>query len=88
MHDANESLADLDYAFQALAIDEKRITFPPTLWHKFDGGPAKDLQQCWFPGVHGNIGGQAEDPRDAGDFEEIGACTFAWMVSSFQLLHL
>ncbi|EXA31308.1 hypothetical protein FOVG_17361 [Fusarium oxysporum f. sp. pisi HDV247] len=42
---------NLDYAFQALAIDEKRLTFPPTLWHKTADGPAKDLQQCWFPGV-------------------------------------
>uniref|UniRef100_A0A0D2YKL4 T6SS Phospholipase effector Tle1-like catalytic domain-containing protein n=1 Tax=Fusarium oxysporum (strain Fo5176) TaxID=660025 RepID=A0A0D2YKL4_FUSOF len=46
-----------NYAFQALAIDEKRLTFSPTLWHKTADGPAKDLQQCWFPGVHGNIGG-------------------------------
>lgn len=57
------------------------MTFPPTLWHATEGQPAKQLQQCWFPGVHGNIGGQAEDPRDRGDLEEIGDITFAWMVS-------
>jgi len=72
----------VDYAFQALAIDEKRLTFPPTLWHKTDDAPAKDVQQCWFPGVHANIGGQAADPRALGDFEEIGDVTFAWMVST------
>lgn len=33
----------VDYAFQALAIDEKRLTFPHTLWHKTSDGPAKDL---------------------------------------------
>lgn len=55
----NDCSPDLDYAFQALAIDENRITFPPTLWHKTADGPAKDLQQCWFPGVHSNIGGGA-----------------------------
>jgi hypothetical protein len=71
----------VDYAFQALAIDERRLTFPPTLWHKSPDAPAKGLQQCWFPGVHGNIGGQAADPRTAGDQEEIGDITFAWMVS-------
>ncbi|KAJ6089242.1 hypothetical protein N7467_004458 [Penicillium canescens] len=71
-----------NYAFQALAIDEKRQTFLPTLWHKTSDAPAKDLQQCWFPGVHGNIGGQAEDPRIAGDHEEIGDITFAWMVDN------
>lgn len=74
-------LTGVDYAYQALAIDEKRLTFSPTLWHKKEHSPAKELQQCWFPGVHGNIGGQSEDPRSAGDHEEIGDNTFAWMVS-------
>lgn len=80
----------MDYAFQALAIDEKRLTFPPTIWHKTDDSPAKELQQCWFPGVHGNIGGQADFPPTAGDQGEIGNNTFAWMVSSIYptcLLH-
>jgi hypothetical protein len=75
---------DTEYAFQALALDEKRLTFPPTLWHKTDDGPTKELQQCWFPGVHGNIGGQAENPRGLGDHEEIGDTAFAWMVSPLQ----
>ncbi|KAJ5110387.1 hypothetical protein N7532_000922, partial [Penicillium argentinense] len=74
-HNTNLS-KNLDYAFQALAIDEERQTFLPTLWHKTPGAPAKDLQQCWFPGVHGNIGGQAECPRTAGDHEEIGDIAF------------
>ncbi|KAJ5974165.1 hypothetical protein N7481_011375 [Penicillium waksmanii] len=79
----NTNLAkNLDYAFQALAIDERRITFPPTLWHKTPDAPAKDLQQCWFPGVHSNIGGQAADPRTAGDHEEIGDITLAWMMDN------
>ncbi|KAG8417324.1 hypothetical protein J3459_012417 [Metarhizium acridum] len=73
---------NLEYAFQALAINEKRTPFIPSLWHKTDDGPAKDLQQCWFPGVHGNIGGQAEDPRSVGDHEEIGYNSFAWMVDN------
>jgi hypothetical protein len=47
------------------------------------GAPAKELQQCWFPGVHGNIGGQAEFVRSASDYEEIVDITFAWMVSTF-----
>ncbi|KAH6976752.1 hypothetical protein EDB80DRAFT_658241 [Ilyonectria destructans] len=72
----------VDYAFQALAIDEKRLTFPPTIWHKTDDSPAKELQQCWFPGVHGNIGGQADFPPTAGDQGEIGNNTFAWMVDN------
>ncbi|KAH8200896.1 hypothetical protein TruAng_004905 [Truncatella angustata] len=71
-----------NYAFQALAIDEKRLTFPPTLWHKTEDSPAKDLQQCWFPGVHSNIGGQRDDSNTPVEFEEIGNNTFAWMVDN------
>ncbi|KAL5041616.1 hypothetical protein BDW71DRAFT_211952 [Aspergillus fruticulosus] len=63
---------NIEYAFQALALDERRFAFPPALWFKRDGGgPRKALSQCWFPGVHGNIGGSCEEP--------IGANTFAWM---------
>ncbi|GAM40357.1 hypothetical protein TCE0_038r12648 [Talaromyces pinophilus] len=80
-HNTNLS-KNVDYAFQALAVDEKRLTFSPTIWHKSPDAPVKDLQQCWFPGVHSNIGGQASDPRSAGDDEEIGDITFAWMVDN------
>ncbi|CRK40490.1 hypothetical protein BN1723_015744 [Verticillium longisporum] len=74
------SLPGVDYAYQALAIDEQRLTFPPTMWHDAIGSPAIELQQCWFPGVHGNIGGQASGP--GGDHEEIGHITFAWMADN------
>jgi hypothetical protein len=68
---------NIEYAFQALALDEKRLAFPPALWFKPDGGgPSKALRQCWFPGVHGNIGGSKEEP--------IGANTFAWMVDNLE----
>jgi hypothetical protein len=71
-------LSDIEYAFQALAIDEKRMTFPPTLWHKTTDGPLKGLQQCWFPGVHSNIGGQQDS--SISDHGELGNVTFGWMV--------
>lgn len=43
-------------AYQALAIDEKRKAFSPTLW---DGALQEDqtMEQRWFIGVHTNIGG-------------------------------
>ncbi|KAH6693470.1 hypothetical protein F5X68DRAFT_247741 [Plectosphaerella plurivora] len=72
----------VDYAFQALALDEQRLTFPPTMWRSTTGAPAKSLVQCWFPGVHGNLGGQADDPVSAGDHGEIGNITFAWMIDN------
>jgi len=51
------------------------------MWHETHNSPAKDLQQCWFPGVHENIGGQEDVPGSTGDQGEIGYNTLAWMVS-------
>ncbi|PLW82642.1 hypothetical protein CWI75_08640 [Kineobactrum sediminis] len=41
-------------ARHAVAMDEERADFEPTLWH--ESGSA-DLQQVWFAGVHADIGG-------------------------------
>lgn len=41
-------------ARHALAIDERREDFEPTLWEPRAG---LDLEQVWFAGVHGDIGG-------------------------------
>ncbi|WP_320783279.1 DUF2235 domain-containing protein [Streptomyces sp. CRN 30] len=45
------------YARHAVAMDEHRGPFAPTLWE--DGGqePGQDLQQVWFPGSHKDVGG-------------------------------
>lgn len=75
-HNTNVS-GNLEYAFQALAIDENRLAFPPTLWHKPAGNPTK-VEQCWFPGTHDNIGGGQKRVEE----EEIAHNTFAWMVDS------
>lgn len=54
------------YAFHALAIDEKRKQFSPTLWElsktvKNDPKHEQVLQQRWFAGVHSNVGGGYAD---------------------------
>ncbi|MDX3310975.1 DUF2235 domain-containing protein [Streptomyces sp. NPDC054884] len=60
-------------AFHALAVDEQRSPFPPTLWRqqavtdgeealRRRGGKAQELKQVWFTGVHCDIGGGYEDP--------------------------
>jgi uncharacterized protein (DUF2235 family) len=41
-------------ARHALAIDERRADFEPTLWEPREG---LDLDQQWFAGVHADIGG-------------------------------
>jgi hypothetical protein len=65
----------VENAFQALALDEKRHPFTPSLWEKLEGDSTK-MKQVWFPGVHSNIGGGMEDI-------EISDITLAWMMSQF-----
>jgi uncharacterized protein (DUF2235 family) len=43
------------FARHAVAIDEKRASFAPTLWSTHD--PKTDFKQIWFPGVHCDVGG-------------------------------
>ena len=48
----------VDFACHALAIDEKRKAFHPTLWEQHPEAPASQvLEQVWFAGVHSNVGG-------------------------------
>jgi hypothetical protein len=48
----------IENAFHALALDEHREDFLPTLWSKLPNAPATQrLEQVWFPGAHSNVGG-------------------------------
>jgi type VI secretion system (T6SS) phospholipase Tle1-like effector len=51
----------VDGAFHALAIDERRAAFEPTLWHQQPGADRQELKQVWFTGVHCDIGGGYAD---------------------------
>ena len=53
----------VECAFHAVAIDEKRGPFGPTLWQRRKGESLKQrvVEQVWFPGVHSNIGGSCPD---------------------------
>jgi len=53
-HDTRISLA-IANARHALAMDERRADFMPTLWTNIRR-PDK-VRQVWFPGVHGDVGG-------------------------------
>jgi uncharacterized protein (DUF2235 family) len=46
----------IQHAYHALAIDERRKPFAPNLWSIPDGWTGV-LEQVWFPGVHCNVGG-------------------------------
>lgn len=47
----------VDAAFQALAIDEKRRPFKPAIWEQRPDAGRQWLEQVWFAGVHGDVGG-------------------------------
>ncbi|KAJ9603415.1 hypothetical protein H2200_012193 [Cladophialophora chaetospira] len=66
----------VENAFQALALDEKRAPFSPALWEKRDNNTT-NLVQCWFPGVHSNVGGGYDD-------QELADITLAWMISKLE----
>jgi glutathione S-transferase len=45
----------VEHGRQALAIDEERADFPPTLWEEREG-----IKQVWFAGAHADVGGGYE----------------------------
>ena len=59
-HDTELSTA-VDAAFQALAIDEKRRPFEPTIWKQKEDAEHQRLEQVWFAGVHCDVGGGYTD---------------------------
>jgi uncharacterized protein (DUF2235 family) len=63
----------VDNAFQALAIDERRKPFQPSIWNQGSDTSGQVLEQVWFAGVHSNVGGSY--PR-AG----LSDITLLWMI--------
>jgi uncharacterized protein (DUF2235 family) len=54
-HDTKLS-STVQRAYHALAIDEHREPFEPTLWLE-ERTEKQEVEQVWFPGVHSDIGG-------------------------------
>ena len=68
-HDTEPSKI-IQHARHAIAIDENRVDFEPTLW---SDKPGLDLQQVWFSGVHSDVGGGYKE-RGLSD------CAAQWMI--------
>ena len=47
---------EVRFACHAVAIDEKRASFEPTLWQETSENRNR-IKQVWFPGVHSDVGG-------------------------------
>jgi hypothetical protein len=71
---------DVLNAYQALAIDERRREFPPTLWTSAPVA-GQQMEQVWFSGVHCDVGG---------GYPETGLSdtTFSWMLGKAKALGL
>lgn len=67
----------VDFARHAVAIDEQRAAFAPTLWSNVEsfntlGAPPR-VTQMWFPGDHGGVGG--------GDVSRaLSNCALLWVI--------
>ncbi|KIK54083.1 hypothetical protein GYMLUDRAFT_1024368 [Collybiopsis luxurians FD-317 M1] len=75
-HFSGSLVKGIKHAFHALALDECRRPFSPTMWYlpkDTEAAKSIDLQQCWFPGVHTNVGGGYHD-------QAIADLTLAWMI--------
>ncbi len=46
------------HGYQALALDETRAAFDPILWQTHHGDWQGRVEQVWFRGAHGDVGGQ------------------------------
>jgi uncharacterized protein (DUF2235 family) len=70
----------IDIGLHAMAVDERRRPFVPTLWTAPKAKPpTTHVEQTWFAGVHCNIGGGYED---AGLSDQ----ALIWMIARMQAL--
>ncbi|OCL15296.1 hypothetical protein AOQ84DRAFT_384127 [Glonium stellatum] len=72
------------HAYQAVALDECRSPFSPSVWKIKTDNKITKLCQCWFPGVHINVGGgspaNADEKDPKGDREQLASISYAWML--------
>jgi type VI secretion system (T6SS) phospholipase Tle1-like effector len=66
------------HAYHALALDEARRTFSPTLWTQ-RAQTNKEVVQMWFAGVHADVGGGY---RETG----LSDIPLQWMIERAQLM--
>lgn len=71
-HDTEVS-SIVDYAFHALALDEKREPFQAAVWQRPRHEKFEKIEQVWFSGVHSDIGGGYADHR-------LGDIALHWMI--------
>jgi len=69
------------FAYHALGIDEKRRHFKATRWQRHPEASEQTMEQRWFVGVHGDVGGGSHN-------EGLSDITFDWMLRQARLAGL
>ena len=49
--------SEIQFAYQAVSIDEKRLQFPPNLFSDQNKNANQVIEEVWFAGVHSDVGG-------------------------------
>lgn len=70
-------LRNTDYAYHALAIDERREPFRPSVWTKTQED-CMEMRQVWFAGSHTNVGGGYR-------YTGLADTAFLWMIKMARL---
>ncbi|QIR15374.1 DUF2235 domain-containing protein [Shewanella aestuarii] len=73
---------NVNVARHALAIDEHRQDFAPTIWSPRN---STDIQQVWFAGSHSNVGGSYPPDEDGSSLSDI---PLQWMMEQARLFGL
>lgn len=71
-HDTNIS-SNVESGYHALAIDDERRVFHPTLWDERNVQSGQTVEQVWFAGVHTDVGGGYKE-------HGLSDITLEWMV--------
>jgi uncharacterized protein (DUF2235 family) len=74
---------DIKNAYQCLAIDEQRMQFPATLWTG-DPAPGQTIEQVWFSGCHGDVGGGSAQAGGVDAGTRLCDITLGWMAAKAQ----
>lgn len=65
------------HGYHALALDETRAAYDPLLWDTTAGAAPGQVEQVWFRGTHGDIGGQVGEYQSARPLTNI---PLVWML--------
>jgi uncharacterized protein (DUF2235 family) len=72
------------HGYHALALDETREAYAPVLWDCPDDWPG-EMEQVWFRGTHGDVGGQIGDCQAARPLANI---PLVWVLERLEMCGL